>query len=106
MPDYPPLPVPESVHPVEVYVVAPQRQRYWLHILLLLLTLLTTTMVGAGLQYSFTNNLPVLSDAPDALGLFPVLWIWHEPHNLLLGLPFSLTLLGILLAHEMGHYCF
>jgi membrane-associated protease RseP (regulator of RpoE activity) len=99
-------PAPELTHPVEVFVVAPQRQRYWLHILLLLLTLLTTTMVGAGLQYSFANNLPLLSDSAEALPLFPVSWIWHEPHNLLLGLPFSLTLLGILLAHEMGHYYF
>jgi len=30
--------------------------------------------------------------------------IWPEPSYLLLGLPFSLTLLTILLAHEFGHY--
>jgi membrane-associated protease RseP (regulator of RpoE activity) len=30
--------------------------------------------------------------------------IWHDPGFLLAGLPFSLTLLTILLAHEMGHY--
>ena len=30
--------------------------------------------------------------------LFPVRWAVHEPRNLLLGIPFSVTLLGILLA--------
>ncbi len=30
--------------------------------------------------------------------------MWHDPAYLLDGLPFSLTLLAILLAHEMGHY--
>jgi membrane-associated protease RseP (regulator of RpoE activity) len=106
MPENPPLPIPDYVHPVEVFVVAPQRQRYWLHILLLLLTLLTTTMVGSSLQYSFSNDIPIMSSAPEAPSLFPVVWLWHEPRNILLGVPFSLTLLGILLAHEMGHYYF
>jgi membrane-associated protease RseP (regulator of RpoE activity) len=31
--------------------------------------------------------------------------MWHDPSYLLAGLPFSLTLLGILLCHEFGHYC-
>jgi Peptidase family M50 len=106
MSETPHLPVPEYLHPVEVYVVHPQRHRYWLHILLLLLTLLTTTMVGAGLQHSFNNDISVLSNSNDALPLFPIIWIWNNPGNLLLGLPFSLTLMGILLAHEMGHYYF
>ena len=30
--------------------------------------------------------------------------MWHDPAYLLDGLPFSLTLLAILMAHEMGHY--
>ena len=30
--------------------------------------------------------------------------MWHEPSYLLPGLPFSLTLLTILLAHEFGHF--
>ena len=30
--------------------------------------------------------------------------MWHDPSFLLDGLPFSVTLLTILMAHEMGHF--
>lgn len=33
-----------------------------------------------------------------------LLLVWHRPELLLLGLPFAVTLMAILLAHEMGHY--
>lgn len=43
-----------------------------------------------------------------ATGEGDLLWIlgtsFRSPSMLLLGLPFSFTLMGILLAHEMGHY--
>ena len=35
------------------------RHRYWLHALLLLATLLSTTVVGAGFAHSFAQNQPV-----------------------------------------------
>jgi membrane-associated protease RseP (regulator of RpoE activity) len=73
------------------------RPRYWLHALLLLLTLLTTTVVGAGMAHSFARNRPFNYD-------FGYERVWHNPAYLLEGLPFSLTLLTILLSHEMGHY--
>jgi hypothetical protein len=38
--------------------------------------------------------------------LFPVQWLWQSPRLLLLGVPFSLAIMGILLAHEMGHYLY
>jgi len=74
--------------------------RYWLHILLLVLTFFTTTMVGAGMASSFRANRPVSFEA-ELDGYFRV---WSDPSYLLSGLPFSLTLLTILMAHEMGHY--
>jgi membrane-associated protease RseP (regulator of RpoE activity) len=76
------------------------RHRYWLHALLFLLTLLTTTIVGAGLSRSFAEGRPFDFDA-DLNGYKQ---LWHNPAFLLDGLPFSLTLLAILLVHEMGHY--
>ena len=74
--------------------------RYWLHALLLAATLLTTTIVGAGLAKSFAANHPFDFDQ-DLLGYVRM---WHDPASLLPGLPFSVTLLTILLAHEFGHY--
>ncbi len=72
------------------------RDRYWLHILLLLLAFLTTTWAGAAFAWGFEQNRPPsVEDFVPGLGAaFPFT----------AGLPYSLTLLGILLAHEFGHY--
>lgn len=84
------------------YVPRRRRRPYWLHVLLLLLTFLTTLVVGARLQWNFMHGFP-----PFAMyeGYFPLTWAVRG-HHLLLGLPFSLTLMLILLAHEMGHYLY
>jgi len=58
-------------------------QRLWLHITLFLVTLLTTTAAGA-----LQAGVDFLSD----------------PRAIVAGLPFALTLMSILLVHEMGHY--
>jgi membrane-associated protease RseP (regulator of RpoE activity) len=84
-------------------VSAPQR-RYWLHALLLLLTIFTTLVVGARLQFNFVHDLPAFAAANSSLPLFPIRWILQHPARLAMGIPFSLTLLGILLAHEFGHF--
>jgi len=76
------------------------RHRYWLHALLFLLTLLSTTVVGAGFAQSFALNLPSSFDGD----LYGYVRMWRQPSFLLQGLPFSLTLLTILMAHEMGHF--
>lgn len=78
-------------------------QRYWIHLLLLILTFFTTLVVGARLQLNFSLGLPPFTMEDGKI--FPVSWALHG-HNLLLGLPFALTLMLILLAHEMGHYLY
>ena len=85
-------------------MVQPRRPRYWLHLLLLLLTFVTTSVVGAQLQANFNANLPVFRTGDSRLPLFPVEWLFQNPSLVLRGIPFSLTLMTILLAHEMGHY--
>ena len=84
-------------------VLAPVRahQRYWLHALLFALTLASTTIVGSRMQANFDRNLPFF-DLERDIAAFALLW--RNPMLLLPGLPFSLTLLTILLAHEFGHY--
>lgn len=84
----------------------PPRERYWLHGLLLLATIFTTLVVGARMEFNFLNNLPPFAVGDEYLPFFSLGWVWAQPSRLLLGIPFSATLLGILLAHEMGHYLF
>ena len=81
--------------------VQPPKRRLWLHIILFLGTLLSTLAIGAHLQYDFDRNVWPFSDDKN----FPY-WIWalSDWHRLKLGIPFAACLLGILTAHEMGHY--
>jgi len=76
------------------------RHRYWLHTLLLVATLVSTTIVGAEMAQSFAQSRPI--DIEKILDGYPRML--HEPAYLLAGLPFSLTLVTILLAHEFGHF--
>ena len=92
---------------IEVVVTRPPSERYWLHALLFWATIFTTLVVGAGMQFSFQNNLaPYSVDENAALAFFPIEWIAHQPSRLALGIPFSSALLLILLCHEMGHYLY
>jgi len=75
-------------------------ERYWLYGLLFALTLTTTTLVGAAMQIDFNRNVPF--DIVRSFGMYAR--VWRHPAEALRGLPFSLTLLAILLAHEFGHY--
>jgi len=91
--------------PMPVLLAPPRRQRYWLHAVLLLATIFTTLVVGSHFQYNFEQQRPALADEDDSqFPLFPIDAIWHHPARLLLGIPFSASLMLILLAHEMGHY--
>ncbi|HSU87908.1 MAG TPA: site-2 protease family protein [Terriglobia bacterium] len=94
----------ETEHPHEVWIIQPPRRRLWVHIVLLLATFITTMAVGSRIQRNFEHQQPTFSFNEDS-PFFPVSWIGH-PSELLPGLPFSLTLMFILLAHEMGHYLY
>ena len=106
MADQQPIPAPgfgwaEVAQPAAPAQPAEARHRYWLHALLFLLTLYSTTLVGSRLAYNFQHNLPAFDMETD-LAAYPEVWL--DPRALAPGLPFSLTLLAILLAHEFGHY--
>jgi membrane-associated protease RseP (regulator of RpoE activity) len=65
-----------------------------------LLTAFTTTVTGARLAGEFARNAPPFTDQG-----FGVYWeMLHNPSQLAAGIPFSLTLLLILMAHELGHF--
>jgi membrane-associated protease RseP (regulator of RpoE activity) len=74
--------------------------RWALHWLLFALTLCTTTLVGVVLTHSFQTNQPL--DLEQYLNVFATLQA--RPPLLIDGLAFSITLMTILLAHELGHY--
>jgi membrane-associated protease RseP (regulator of RpoE activity) len=90
---------PGSAYPLEPFddsftlPVRPRkfRSRLWLHALLLLLTIVSTTIAGASHYASFISEFTAR----------PVVVDWRL---LLQGFWYSGTLLGILGAHEMGHY--
>ena len=85
----------------ESYRDSLRTNRVWLHVLLFVLTLLSTSAVGARFAYNFDHDLPPFEPLRDMDALWS--W-WREPATLAQGLPFSLTLLTILMAHELGHY--
>jgi hypothetical protein len=87
-----------------VWVVERPRTRWWIYVLFFALTMLSTTLVGAHMELNFLHRQPVFSIDDDP-GVF-LTGIFARPSRLVLGLPFSLTLMFILLAHEMGHYLY
>jgi hypothetical protein len=72
----------------------------WLALCLLVASVFTTASTGALLMQNFRLGQPPLTVEDD---LFPLFWIWKHTSLLSSGWSFSLTLLGILLAHEAGH---
>src|SRR5437868_3373781 len=83
--------------PAGFYVDDPPRPFPWINVVLFALTCVTTTIVGAILMADFNNT---LGDS-----VFTYLKsIAHSPVLLARGLPFSVAIMTILMAHEMGHY--
>lgn len=75
-------------------------ERWWLHLLLALATLLTTTAAGAYFAGHDPLRLVVLPLGPFGLPVPAGV----APGELLPGLAFSVPLFVILLGHELGHY--
>lgn len=73
-------------------VKKPKAPNPWINLALFLLTLFS--MVFAGILYGY--------EGPEPSGAAG--WIQLVVDNLADGMPFALSLLGILLAHELGHY--
>lgn len=104
MPD-PPLP-PELAAPEqyrEVMLLEPPQRPYAVHIGLFLLTMLFALVVGSRLQDNFLHTRPLFINDER---FFAVSRIWADPSRLWDGVPFAVSLLGILLAHEMGHFLY
>ena len=79
----------------------PPLEQALLSISLLVLSFLTTISAGAVLMDHFLRGAPPFS-ADNSL--FPLAWILRHPERVNGGWSFSLTLLAILTAHELGHY--
>jgi len=76
-------------------------RRYGLPLMLLCISIVTTTAIGARYMQNFLDGLPTVVTESD---LWPWPWLLEQPSRFQLGWPFSLTLLAILIAHELGHY--
>jgi membrane-associated protease RseP (regulator of RpoE activity) len=84
---------PEAPAPAFIWTPRPKFQdRRWLHVLLLLLTIATTTFAGADHYAGFLSDF-VQRDLPMAFGSLYLRGFWY-----------SGTILAILGCHELGHY--
>ena len=72
--------------------------KYKLSLLLFALTFFSTLFVGAQLAISYKTNAPIENEVE------LLRYLSGNPAALTMGFPFAFTVLGFLMAHEMGHY--
>lgn len=88
--------------PPHLAFVPPARKRVRLALLLFLATVISTLFVGLHLTQAYARNQPPYTESIFSSQIFQQLG--ENPWLLLAGWPFAVTLLGILLGHELGHY--
>jgi membrane-associated protease RseP (regulator of RpoE activity) len=86
---------PDDAEPNPVFVPPPPADRLWRHVALFALTIVSTTFVGALHFFSFRQGFNGSATIQPSL---------LDPWFYLGGLWYSVTILGILGCHEMGHY--
>jgi hypothetical protein len=74
----------------------------WPALLLFLLTVLSTLAVGSEFALSYAQNREPFSTTQSLTQM--IVQPFEHPQLLALGVPFSFTLLSILMAHELGHF--
>ena len=79
----------------------PEPDRHWIQVTLFILALLSATRYGMRYMFNFQEGRFPISSERDVI---PFPWIFSNIPHFALGLPFSVTLLAILLTHEFGHY--
>jgi membrane-associated protease RseP (regulator of RpoE activity) len=95
---------PGDSEPYFVPQPLPSQDRVWLHVVLFLITVVTTTLTGGCHYLSFEHDfIPQPPIAQDQIAGF-VMGLLTDPAFYLRGLWYSLTVLAILGCHEMGHY--
>ncbi len=83
-------------------VYQPLQPRWLLASTLFLLTLFTTTTLGAA--YYLSTRTDVVTDLALVLDIRTIRQVWENPVLLVTGLQFSVPMLFILTCHELGHY--